>query len=55
MSVCLAVPVFMMQGVIRPGLAMVMVLFGAWLLWRHARNGWRLEPPVEHSAALEET
>ena len=55
MSVSLAVPLFMMTGVVRPGLATVMVLFGAWLLWRHARDGWKLSPPPEHESRPEET
>ncbi len=55
MSASLAIPLFMMNGVVRPGLATVMVLFGAWLLWRHARDGWKLGPPPEHETRPEET
>lgn len=55
MSFGLAMPLFMMGGVVRPGLGLVIVLYGAYLLWRNARNGWRLQAPPEHSATLRET
>ena len=55
MSICLAGPLFLMGGIVRPVLASVMVLFGVWMLWRHARNGWQLEPRPEHSVEIEET
>ena len=38
-----SVPLFMMGGVPRPMLATVVAGYGAYQLWRRARNGWRLE------------
>ncbi|MBL4690864.1 MAG: tripartite tricarboxylate transporter permease, partial [Rhodospirillales bacterium] len=38
-----SVPLFMMGGVPRPMLAMVVAGYGAYQLWRRARNGWRVE------------
>ncbi len=38
--ICLALPVFMMNGYIRPVLAVGMVLGGLYLLWRRHRGGW---------------
>ena len=45
----------LMGGLVRPVLAAAMVGFGVWLLWRHARNGWRLEAVAGHTAHIEET
>jgi len=55
MSICLALPLALMGGLVRPTLAAAMVGFGAWLLGRHARNGWRLEPVTDHAPRLEES
>lgn len=54
---CLAVapPLIMMGGVPRPTLGGLLVAGGLWLFWQRARSGWKLEPPVEHRAHLEET
>ena len=46
MAICLAVPLFMMGGDVRPTLAAMVVIFGVWLLWRHKRRGWALEDEV---------
>lgn len=53
MSICLALPIMMMQGVVRPVLAVAMIGFGIWMLWGHRRAGWVLEPPEEHPAPME--
>jgi len=55
MAFALAPPLFMMGGVVRPGLGLGLVAFGAYRLWRNARNGWRLEAPPEYTATLTET
>jgi putative tricarboxylic transport membrane protein len=54
MLICLALPIMMMQGVLRPMLAVAMIGFGIWMLWGHWRAGWVLRPPVEHTASMEE-
>ena len=53
MSICLALPIIMMQGVVRPVLAVAMIGFGIWMLWGHRRAGSVLEPPEEHPAPME--
>jgi putative tricarboxylic transport membrane protein len=55
MSIFLALPLLMMQGVVRPVLAVVMIAFGIRMLWGHWRAGWALTPPEEHQVHLEET
>ena len=55
MSFCLAFPMAAMGGIVRPALAAAMVAFGLWLLWRHARNGWRLETVPGHTAHTKES
>jgi putative tricarboxylic transport membrane protein len=56
-ALCLALapPLFMMGGIPRPVVGGLLVAVGAWLLWGRWRSGWKLEPPVEHAATLEET
>ena len=49
LSMALSIPLFMMGGVIRPVIGVVLILGGGYLLWRHQRQGWRLEQPVEHT------
>ncbi len=55
MSFALSPPLFLMGGVVRPALGTMLIALGAYLLWGHARNGWRLEMPVEQRADLKET
>ena len=38
-----ALPLFMMGGVPRPIIAMLVVVFGAYTLWRRWKSGWMLE------------
>mgnify|MGYP001163727112 CR=1 FL=1 len=47
MLICLALPMSMMQGSVRPILAIFMVVLAAWFIWRHWRAGWALHPPAE--------
>lgn len=51
----LAPPLFMMGGLPRPIVGGLLVAGGLWLLFNHYRRGWKLEPPQEHEAHLEET
>jgi putative tricarboxylic transport membrane protein len=37
-----SVPLFMMGGVARPIIAAIVVAFGAYTLWRRARDGWQI-------------
>ncbi len=53
LSVGLAVPLAMMNGVVRPVLAVLLVLFALWTLVRAARSGWRLEAGSGHGVHLE--
>ena len=53
LSLCLAVPLFMMEGIVRPGVSIVLVFAAAYLLWRQAQNGWRLEPVTDHPIQME--
>ena len=54
MAFALSPPLFLMGGIVRPILGTVLVAYGTFLLWRHARNGWRVEAVSEHRARLEE-
>ncbi len=48
---CLAIvlPLFLMEGVVRPVLAGALLLLAAFTLWRHQRAGWQL--PLRGSGA----
>jgi len=46
MAICLAVPLFMMQGALRPTIAGIVTMFSVWFLWRHKRRGWKLVDEV---------
>jgi putative tricarboxylic transport membrane protein len=54
MSVSTALPLFLMEGVVRPVIGGLLLALGGYLLWGHARNGWRLQPVTEHEIHLEE-
>ena len=41
----LSIPLFMMGGVTRPAVGGLMILVAGYLLYSHARNGWKLEDP----------
>jgi len=48
LSMAVSVPLFMMPGLFRPALGAVLLVLGAYLLWRRWRGGWELPPPPEH-------
>ena len=56
-ALCLALapPLFMMGGLPRPILGGLLIAGGLWLLFKHYRQGWKLETPEEHEVHLEET
>ena len=47
LSLALSLPLFLMDGTVRPALAIALFLFAGYLLWRQARNGWRVEAAVD--------
>ncbi|HSS65468.1 MAG TPA: hypothetical protein VLS27_13615, partial [Gammaproteobacteria bacterium] len=49
----LSVPMFMMGGWVRPGIAVVLLVVAAMMLWRRHGNGWML--PTEVSPELHES
>lgn len=49
-----AIPLFMMGGLPRPTLAGIVVLFGAYTLWKRAQNGWKIEPAKTDDATISE-
>lgn len=51
MALALSVPMFMMGGMIRPVIGVVVVAAALFLLVRHARRGWQLAPVPEHELA----
>ncbi len=55
LSICLALPLFMMGGSVRLVLGGFLIVLGGYMIWRHARRGWRLDAAAGHEAHLEET
>ena len=55
MCVALSVPLFLMGGWVRPLIGLGSLILGAYLVWRRARSGWRLEAAPERPVPLEET
>jgi putative tricarboxylic transport membrane protein len=53
LAMCCAVPLFMMQGYVRPLIGAGLVAMGLWMIWQRARGGWKLVAP-EHKIALGE-
>lgn len=49
----LSVPMFMMGGWVRPGIAVVLLALAAWMSWRRHQSGWVL--PTEVSPELHES
>lgn len=45
MCLCMSIPLFMMEGQVRPVLGIALGLFGVYLLVKRARDGWKLPPP----------
>ena len=47
MCIAVSVPVFMMDGEVRPILAVGLALFGLYLLYKRHRSGWEITPVPE--------
>ena len=47
-----SIPLYLMGGVPRPLIATIVIFFGAWLLWKRWKSGWKLDntlaQPVEY-------
>ncbi len=43
LMLCLSVPMFMMEGLIRPGIGLALIAFSLYLLVRSQRRGWTVE------------
>jgi len=54
MAIILAIPMFFMQGFVRPLLAMAMLTWGVYALWKRNKGGWKLEVEDDHFATLRE-
>ncbi len=52
MAIVLALPLFFMEGYIRPGLAVALLAWGAYALWKRKADGWKLERQDDHFAEL---
>ncbi|UUX51206.1 tripartite tricarboxylate transporter permease [Nisaea acidiphila] len=52
---CVSVPMFMMEGIVRPIIGVALLALSAYLLWRSAKNGWKVTPDGDHEVHLEET
>jgi putative tricarboxylic transport membrane protein len=55
LMVCVSLPLFLMEGWIRPVVGGALIAFAAWLLVRRAQGGWQLAAIDEHRPKLEET
>ena len=51
--IALSIPMFMMGGWVRPGVAVLLVAFAVWMLWRRYQNDWML--PAEFAPELHES
>jgi putative tricarboxylic transport membrane protein len=49
-----SIPVFMMGGIPRPIIAAIIVIFGAYTLWRRWRSGWALDSSLAEAHVLTE-
>jgi len=49
-----SVPAIMMGGVVRPAIGAGLIVLAAFILWRRARGGWRLEAPPEQALAVDD-
>ena len=47
-----AVPLFLMGGYTRPTIAVLVIGYGAWTLWRRYKNGWVLDDSEAHDHVL---
>ena len=51
---CAAGPLYMMGGVPRPVIATIVVVYGAWTLWKRWKSGWELDASLVEKHALSE-
>ena len=42
MAAVVSIPVFMMGGVVRPFIGVMLVALSVYLIWKRARSGWQL-------------
>jgi putative tricarboxylic transport membrane protein len=54
MAICLALPMFFMQGMVRTVVAAALLAWGAYALWKRHSGGWKLETDGEHLAEMRE-
>lgn len=54
LSASLALPLFLMGGIVRPVLAAVLIFAAGWLLWQARRRGWRVNPAEAGAPQLRE-
>jgi putative tricarboxylic transport membrane protein len=52
MAIVLALPMFFMQGYVRPVVAAALLAWGAYALWKRNAEGWKLERGDDHFAEL---
>ena len=52
--VAAAVPLYMMGGIPRPIIATIVVVFGAWTLFKRWKSGWVLEETLVQERAYTE-
>ncbi|MBL6929037.1 MAG: tripartite tricarboxylate transporter permease [Rhodospirillales bacterium] len=48
LSIAVSLPLFMMNGFVRPGIGGGLLLLGCYQLWKRNRDGWELSAPSEH-------
>ncbi len=53
-SISLSVPAFMMGGVVRTGLGILLIALGVRMLINHHRNGWKIDPGASAAPRLRE-
>lgn len=53
--IAVSVPLFMMEGFVRPIIGVALLALSAYLLWRSAASGWKVAPKSDHEVHLEET
>jgi len=47
LSIAVSLPLFMMNGLVRPGIGGALLLLGCYQLWKRNRGGWELSGPIE--------
>ncbi|WP_339855299.1 tripartite tricarboxylate transporter permease [uncultured Nisaea sp.] len=51
----ISVPLFMMEGFVRPIIGVALLALSAYLLWRSVASGWKVAPSGDHEVHLEES